>query len=215
MRIAILGGVLAFVAVIMWKWPETIREAPVTRTAVTPRAHERGFVAAAPPSRVRESRPNKDSAAPAAVVSPGRTSVISMSSAQLARASIVPLIDESGESVAWRLASPAGDQLETGRVIVAVNGRGLSNGGAGELKGALEKEAPVALTLAQSGTVSALTEAPASLTVGEQLAADSVAPPARHCRLDPSKFRSVEDYRRTVYALSLRDSAEGCDLPGE
>jgi hypothetical protein len=110
MQIAILGGMLAFVAVVMWKWPETIREAPLARTAVTLTAHERDFGAEAPPSPVSESRPHEGSAPPAAVDSPSRTSVISMSSTQLARASIVPLIDESGESVAWALANPAGDQ---------------------------------------------------------------------------------------------------------
>ena len=145
--------------------------------------------------------------------------VVPVDAASLALANIVPLFDDSGESVAWRIApAPAAatdSRLVPGHIIVAINGRGLSVGGASELVRALGNGESVGITLAEGGMESALAESATTISVSEQLATDSVKASAPDCRLNPSQFRSADDYRRAVYVMSLRENTATCSLPSD
>jgi hypothetical protein len=134
---------------------------------------------------------------------------VAIDAATIAAASITRVVDDAGDTIAWRIARETGT-LASNAVILAINGRGVSVGGARELARAIQKHEAVRVTIDSRGLESDLSSGLAETPVADQLAADAADTPRVECRLDPEKFRSADAYRHAVYVQSLPENAETC-----
>jgi len=211
-------GALAFAGVLLWKWERPVdaargpaAEARAVQRPPIPHRSAPNALAQAPRAPVQ---PNKNERDAPEVPRPSQAAITTaaVSAADVSAATIAPLLDEAGETVAWQIVRETG-ALSRGDVIVAINGRGMSVGGRNELVAALENQQTVRVTLdrGRRGDSTAADE----ISVREQLTADAVTVPPPNCRLDPEKFRSADEFRRAVYRLSLPQNAGMCMPPPE
>ncbi len=209
-------GVLAFAGVLFWKWdrPTDAARAPAGGAGAQQRVPMRHDSSPHEPMQAPRVQLNAQEGHAPSVPEHSQKSITTAAvpAADVAAASIAPVVDEAGETVGWQVVRGAG-ALSQGAVIVAINGRGISVGGRNELVAALENQQPVRVTL--DATHPGDSTSASEIAVRDQLATDSVTAPPPDCRLDPEKFRSADDYRRAVYRLSLPQNAGMCMPPPE